>query len=234
MLGNSREKEDEKLKAKVTIVSTLPFILTERKPGQIPGYYEIAHAPTKETLGITHVGDAWFPELIPFADEKAPARRIHIPAESVADGIVNDYIGANLAVSHDFTDLNTGAQRLPGLFWVQGVLSGTTVLREYPDRVEKAKLNTIAWFEALVKLADDTWQKFRQHLMITDLQRSAATYLGFKNREWNVNVIEQLASVANCPVCMTQVNKAAVICFNCKYVLNKEEYNKKKDQFATA
>jgi hypothetical protein len=217
---------------KVTIVSTLPFVLTERKPGQIPHYYEIAAAPTRETLGITHVGDAWFPELIPFTDDKAPARRVHIPAEGVAEGICTDYIGASLAAQFD--PLDNGAMRLPGIFWVHGVLTGSQVLEIEPFKVKQAKLNTIAWFEALVKLADDAWQKFHQHIMITDLQRRAASYLGFKDREWNVNVIEALAAQASCPSCMSAVNKGAIICFNCKYILDKVKYEANKGNFATA
>lgn len=216
---------------KVTIVSTLPFILTERKPGQIPHLYEIASAPTKDTLGITHIGDAWFPELVPFADEKAPPRRIPISAEGVAEGIVNDYIGASLAVQYDILD--NGSRRLPGIFWVNGVKNGTQILETELIKVKQARLNTIAWFEALTKLADDAWQKFHQHIFISDLQRKACTYLGFKGREWNVDVVEQLASVASCPSCFSQVNKEAVICLNCKYILNKTKYNEMKDNFVT-
>lgn len=216
---------------KVTIVSTLPFVLTERKPGQIPGYYQVEAAPTKETLGITHVGDAWFPELIPFADERAPARRVHIPAESVAEGIVTDYIGASLAVQYDI--LEDGAMRVPGIFWVNGVLSGSDVIHRYAARVNQAQRNTIAWFEALTKLADDAWEKFHQHIMITDLQRNAARYLGFKNKDWCVNIVEAMTSQSSCPSCMSAVNKGAIICFNCKFILDRKKYDENKANFAT-
>ena len=217
---------------KVTIVSTLPFVLTERKPGQIPGYYEVEAAVDKDSLGITFIGDAWFPELIPFADTKAPARRMDISAEKVANGVVSDYIGANLAVSHDV--LSNGARRLPGIFWVNRIRNEDEVLEFEKTKVKFARLNTIAWFEALVKLADDTWTKYRQHMFITDLQRSAATYLGAKDRDWNVNVIEQMASMSVCPACSTQVTATAMLCHNCRYILNPDLYEKNKSRFATA
>lgn len=224
--------QSDELVPKVTIVSVLPFILTERKPGQIPGYYEIARAPAKGTLGITHITDAWFPELIPFADTKAPARRIDISAEKVADGIVNDYIGSCLAVSHDIADMETGARRLPGLFWVHGIWSGSDLIKREAGKVNQATINTIAWFEALVKLADDSWQKYHQHIMITDLQRNACSYLGFKDREWNVNVVEQMAATVSCPSCFSSVNKNAIKCYNCSYILDLEKYEQNKARFA--
>ena len=217
---------------KTTIVSTLPFILTERKPGMIPGYYEIQRASTKDTLGITHIGDAWYPELIPFSDTKAPPRRVNIFAEEVARGLVEDYISSSLAVSHD--ELDNGTKRIPGLFWVNGVLSGKEVYEKYFNEVRDARLNTSAWFEGLVKLADDDWQKNHQHKMITDLQRNACSYLGFKDRDWNVNVIEQIMQAAICPSCRTNVVKGAFVCFNCKYILDVEGYQKNKDRYAVA
>lgn len=216
---------------KVTVISTLPFVLTERKPGQIPGYYEIEAAVDKNSLGITFLGDAWFPELVPF-NEKALPRRIDISAEKVANGIVNDYVGASLAVSHDI--LPNGARRVPGLFWVYGIKNEDEILKTEARKVKQAKLNTMAWFESLVKLADDTWTKFHQHIFITDLQRSAATYLGFKDREWNVDVFEQISNISSCPSCKTQVVTGAIICYNCKYILDKAEYEKNKGNFATA
>jgi ribosomal protein L37AE/L43A len=215
--------------AKVTIVSTLPFILTERKPGQVPGYYEIARAEDKESVGITHLGDSWFPEFIPMTESKVPPRKTEIPAERVAEGLVSDYIGASLEVSFD--PLENGAIRAPGIFWLNGIKEAPTVLALEKAKVAQARKNTIAWFWALTKAADDTWVKFHQHVMITDIQRIAAKYLNLE-REWNVDVFAQMLSTATCPSCKTNVVTGAWICGKCNYILDMDMYKKNKERYA--
>lgn len=220
----------EVINPKVTIVSTLPFKLTESKPGMFPSYYEIEAAPTKDTLGITHISDAFYHELMPFGDTRAPLRRVDILAERVAQGLIQDYIQASLSVQMEILD--NGSQRVPGLFWVNGVHTGGYIKSNHRDELEQCISNTVSWFEALVKLADDDWQKNRQHKMISDLQRRACTYLGLKDREWNVNILEIMSSV--CWSCFTAVNPNAIKCATCSAILKEKEYEANKHRFAGA
>jgi len=65
--------------------------------------------------------------------------------------------------------------------------------------------------------------------MITDLQRIACKYLRL-TREWNFDVFEALGNL--CWACKTALNPTAIICQNCKAIINKTEFDKMKGQFA--
>lgn len=213
---------------KCTVVSTLPFGLSEDKYGLIPFRYLIPPAP-KEGISVLVVQDGYHMYQIPLSDDKAPPMKIVDLAEKIAEGLCADYIGANLAVNYEV--LENGAISAPGLFWLEGALSVVQVTAGYGDRVKQARNNTMAWFQNLVKIADDDWSKTHQHRTITDLQRSACRNLGLE-REWNFNVFDMTLTL--CWACKTSVNPTAIICSGCKSILNIDEYNKNKHRFVTA
>lgn len=218
----TKTREDLNLEinpARVTLISTLPYILREEKPGMFPAIYEVNAAPERGKLGITHIGNGYHLELVPYGDSKTPQRRIDIVAERIAEGLIFDYTAACLGVSFEPND--EGILRKPGMFWVSGVLSANEVAIRFAKEVETAQNQTAAWFWSLVTLADDDWGKYKQHKMITNIQRIAAKHLNLK-REWSIDAVELVNNV--CPACGESVNPGAAICKNCKAIVDPEKY----------
>lgn len=209
--------------SKVTLVSTLPFKLTEHKPGLNPSYYEVPAAEYNDISTIV-IEDGFHLLLIPLTDSKVPPMRITDTAEQIAASLIRDYVSAKLAI-----DLETGA--IPGLFWVEGKMSTLEIKQRFPHKVEVALHQTTLWFENLVKLADDDWAKSKQHRSISGEQRDACNFLNLE-REWNFSAQAELNNL--CFACKSVVHPEAIICSVCKAILNQVAYDKKKSQFVGA
>jgi len=202
---------------KATLVSVLPFSLNERKPGLYPGefFIEAVHDPMTE-FRLLAVGESCY--YVPLALER-PSYQVRIPAIGVAASIVNDYVNSVPLTSDEAH---------PGLFAVNENLHEKDVEEKYGDTLEEVRNKQLRWFEALVKMAADDYQKYRTHSVITDIQRVAARILNV-NTEWSKDFVKQ--AMGNCPACRALVDPVAIICPNCKFVINKEEYAKLKGQF---
>lgn len=207
---------------KATVVSTLPFKLTEDKPGLIPPYYEIPPAEFGK-VSILVVNDGYHSMLIPGTDEKTPPIKIPDPALTIANSLINDYVSANIEIDY-------GMGALPGLFAVDGEYSIKQITSIFSRQVEVALQQTYKWFERLVMRADDDWAKTHQHKSISEIQRAACNFLQFKNKEWNFNVVEMLQYL--CWACKVQVHPEAIICSSCKAILNQVEFDKRKNSFS--
>lgn len=206
----------------------LPFPLTEPKPGLNPSFYRIP-AAADDGIGILVVEDGFHLVVIPMTDEKTPPMRVTDTSERIAQSLVDDYISGCLAISYDVDEANN-AVPVPGLFWVPGEKSISQIEKEYTSKVSQAKRNTRAWFKNLVMMADDDWAKNHQYKAITDLQRFAAKYLKLE-REWNYDAFKEQANLL-CWSCKMSVNPQAILCSNCKAILNVAEYEKNKERFA--
>ena len=186
----------------------MPYAFEETKPGVIPGRYYIPQADDKDTPGILHVSngrsDMYLLDgrTIPFP----------CPAEEIAKSLVNDF---NLA------QLEADPTSHPALFYVNGTYTAAEVILRFKDKVEEAKKLQVKWFSKLIRRADDDWNKWKQHRMITDIQRHAAKELGMINKEWYHS--PQPEEFVKCPACATLVESSAVICKNCQFVINKEK-----------
>jgi hypothetical protein len=211
---------------KATIVSTLPFALNEFKPGLIPAVYVIDAAGHKD-FSITHIHDGYHNVLIPMSEEGAPPLRVTDTGEVIARSIIIDFIGACLGISYEpIQDKETGEVlenlALPGLFYVEGVQNKNSIKANHSDKLELAFQNTTYWFERLVMMADNDWQRTHQHKVITHLQRMACKFLNL-TREWNFEVMSHLENL--CWACKSAVHPDALICMNCKTVVKPDEYN---------
>jgi len=80
-----------------------------------------------------------------------------------------------------------------------------------------------------VKLADDDWNKYRQHKTISDIQRYACSFLKLE-RPWLLDA-EITAALSECPSCFEKVNPRAIVCSHCRFVLDEARY--KAAQFAS-
>lgn len=219
---------------KVTLVSVLPFKLEEFKPGLIPDLYIVPKAK-KDDIAYLEIADGYHYQLIPMANERVPPLKVIDLGEIVASSLIQDFTGANLGV--DYTPLENGAVPVPGLFYFEGIYKKDKdkteedikkiIKSQHRAEIEKATLNTTAWFERLIKIADDDWSKYHQYRFITDYQRTACTWLGLQ-REWNFSVFE--ANNSLCWACKKVVNPSAIICA-CGAILDMDKYNANKDKF---
>lgn len=206
---------------KCTFVSTLPFPMTEDKPGLIPSHYLIEGVQQPGDFTITHIDDGYHNFIVPLSDEKAPPIKMIDTGEKICEGLITDYLGAQLAISTE--KRQDGFTAIPGIFFVEGVFSKDVIKAIHRDKLRIALGNTAAWFERLVKLADDDWARYHQHKTISDVQRDACNYLGIR-REWNFEVQDVLNNL--CPACKSSIHPEAIICAVCKTVLNVEEFKK--------
>src|SRR5215468_1087965 len=198
-----------------TVVNYLPFTFIEKKPGQVPDEYIIPPATNEEkTPGLLPVKDTHSNLYMPLQENTF---RVPIAADTIANDLVEGLLSAQMKRDIDIAE--------PAIFFVEGNHTLESLKANYSEVITKAHYKQAVWLGRLVKQADDDWQRFRQHKFITDMERFAARKLGFK-REWvDVSAATPL-EFENCKFCTTQVLKGAVICPNCKHVLDPIAYAK--------
>lgn len=202
---------------KSTLVSLVPFPIVEEKPGLIPGHFEI-EASTDGKPRVTHIGECTHYVWI---DEVRGSLRVRNPSYLVAKSLVNDYISSQLEV---------GPDAHPALFWLPDVWVPAQVEEKHGDMLIEMGRRQVEWFIRLVRLADDDWQRTRQHYAISDLQRYAARALDPDNkmaRPWVFVNQEQTAPVPEtqlCPVCGSDIPRGVIVCRYCHAVLDAKRY----------
>jgi hypothetical protein len=195
-----------------TVVSLMPCAIVEKKPGLIPDTYFLPKAEKGDFQSIV-VTDTRFPVYI---DNDRGTMWIPALGETVAESIVRDYSNAQLGIED-------GAK--PGLFWIPGEHTKSNISKNHQAELSAGKDMQTRWFKRLVRLADDDWNRFHQHRMISDIQRYAAEFLG-SDREW-LSIDMQSLDVVRCPACSIVLqNPHAAICINCRCVLNRAAYEK--------
>ena len=198
-----------------TVISLLPIEIKERKPGLYPGEYIIPAAKERGDIGLLVIqeGIHYVPQL------EHPAYRAVTPAREVAKSLVDDFRDGCLGLEEDAE---------PGLFWVFGEYEKAAAKVSLRADIHNASVRQSKWFVNLVRIADTEWaQHPGNHNVISELMKHAAVHLGL-DKEWLVNP-DQMALV-NCPVCRTLVSAKAIVCGQCRAILNAEEY--KKFEFA--
>lgn len=210
-------KENEELLARpeyaCTVVNLLPYSLAEPKPMMLPSMYFIPAAKGEVPgLGYVKEGIHFIPN--PLIDEGKPGsviRQVTSPAE-MARSICEDYCIAHIALGEDAK---------PGLFWVEGKLLYPGIQKHYPKELAKARQQQRNWFANLINMADTDWQKNRNMLAVSDLQRMAASKMGV-DREW-VKWIEP-DSHMKCKFCQSTISVDSVICAICRQVVNQVKF----------
>lgn len=200
---------------KATIVSIVPFKIEEKKPTLYPGDYIIPPAEYPNGIETLIVGSAL---SFVYLDADRGSMRISVPAEQIAESVVNDWQNSILAARGDAR---------PGLFTLVGDWTHDEIRREHKEQLSMVKAGQRLWFEALVKMADDDWSKFKQHKMISNLQRIACKCLEIK-REW-LSIMPKEEEM--CPMCRSRVDSQAIVCGTCRFIIHPERYDAKR--FAT-
>jgi len=201
-----------------TVVSLLPFELVETKPGLNPNEYIIPAAPERGVACAVIPNDVFY--LInpdPLSDAKEVRNiKVPVPAIELAQAIITDYVGSLIGVEVPV--------KVPGLFAIKGDYRDPKVVSmSFAKQVEAYRNAQIGWFQNLVAIADDTWAKTKSPLGISDMQRSACQWLGFR-RDWMNPIPSELLD--QCPICKSNINPGALKCIACGHVINKAEYDK--------
>ena len=198
-----------------TVVTLLPRELLEEKPHLLPGSYRIPAAEWND-IAVLHVGEGcqWIPN--PLIDEGQPGASIKqvVSPREIARSLCEDYKSAHIALGEDAA---------PGLFWVQGRLTKNEVKKYHPEEIKKAKRQQDNWFRNLIAMADADWMKNHNMLAVSDLQRLAARCMGVKKDWVEFAITESIA----CPFCTISIPSVAIVCPNCRQILNQEEYKKR-------
>lgn len=192
-----------------TIVSIYPEKISEFKPRLIPGYFDIPGVK-KGSLEVLVIHRVSFP--IEIADGERTFMVPELP-EDVANSIVNDWMSAKIAVDE---------QGKPGLFWVDGAHTREAIPKHFKEKLDEADRLQINWFRRLVDLANNEFARTKQSRAIADIQRTAARYLGFMELPWMQ--LEDIVIPTNCKFCTFLIPPEAVVCPNCRNVLNPEAY----------
>ena len=200
-----------------TVVSLVPFDIREEKPGLIPNSFHLPASDMK-TPSVLSVGTS---RHYVYLDQDRGHLPVRTPSTEVARSIVNDYITAQQRVTPDAH---------PALFWVPGAKAASTIIKDHADLITENLLAQSIWFVSVCQQADDDWQKYRRHTVVSDIQRKMAQILGWnpEQHEWMSPNVTSIG--IRCPACGTLAMMGAAVCSQCQCILDPEKY--KSLQFA--
>jgi hypothetical protein len=202
VLPLSLENEDP-----CTLVSIVPFIINEFKPGIYPGRFVIPPCMDDNTPEFLKIGASVHFVSQFNGDDELPAIVIKTTAREMAVAVVSDYMQAQMDVTEDCR---------PGLIWIPGAQEEISAAEH-----KGMKQKQLRWFGKLVQRADNDWNRYKNNKVISDNQRFAARALGYE-RDWLNPSIEEVP--VKCPSCFTNVDPRAVVCANCRFVLDKKRH----------
>jgi hypothetical protein len=200
---------------KSTVISMLPYDYKADFPGVIPPYWLIPGLDVEDLkrgdFNVIHVDDSI--GYVPMLDGRSIMQRY--PGEMIAGSIVNDHINSSYAANQE---------AFPGLKALPGVHKKDEILKNFSEELKGLDIAQRKWFTILVRLADDMWRTplGRQSGVISDLQRTAAKVVS-PGKEWINDVRVDLIP---CPACTMSIPAAAMICPQCKTIINPAQYNK--------
>lgn len=201
--------------AGATIVSLLPFRFFQEAPGLYPVSQFFAEAAKKGEMEIIHVEPGWFNVYV---DHERGNIRVNQSAEAIAEAITND---AKASKPYGVVP----GQAEPGIFMLPGKLTKEQITKNHKDVLDARRALQDAWFLNLIAEADDLWNKYKSHRMISDTCRLAAKMLG-QDREWNIETTVE--NQTTCPACTTKVPTRAVVCPSCRCILDEAKFKNLK------
>lgn len=196
---------------KSTIISFVPFQISEEKPGLLPGRFVIP--PGSEEKPAIYTVEA--ARHYVYLDGDRGSLPVRDASYEVARSLCEDFSTAQLGRSED---------TFPGIFWVPGELTWEEIQKQFPDLVLQNRIAHKRWLLKLTQIADDDFNKHKQHNVVSDFQRRAAEILKLPHAQhpW-MNVNNTLES-STCPACGTLYRPGLVICANCACVLDKVKF----------
>lgn len=195
-----------------TIVSIVPVMIDDSKPGLIPSQYIIqAVKDPSNDFAILNVYRARFPVYL---DENRPALVVPAPSDTVAESICRDY---KTAISY----YEPGIAE-PGIFWVRGEHDKASIRLNFDGELEEARRLQVVWFKRLVEVAEDDWNRYHLRRVISTIQRIAASFLGHEAEWTNIKDPVNAPRMILCKFCKSDIHPDSVICRHCTGVLNLE------------
>lgn len=202
-----------------TIVSIFPIAIDERKDTLFPGRFELKAGSLANPATCVVKPASWFRDV----DPDQQLIEVPTPSNLIAQSVVQDY--CNGIPECDMQELR------PGLFWVLGEYDGEGVKKKYPHELEKANKRQNAWYLKLVERADADWARSNGNpRAISAHAKLAAQMLGLE-KEWLKDAIK-VEQMGRCKACTTFIRLDAVVCPNCKVVLDPEKAAKIGLKFA--
>lgn len=198
---------------KCTIVSFVPFELLEIKPGLIPPAFLIEKSDGINPT-ILHVGHSLH---YVYLDDTRGSLPVRGPSDLVAESIVRDYVDSQLGIDEGSA---------PGIFWVPGEWNVTEIKIKFPELWKNALAKQENWFRNCCRIADDDWNKYHQHNVISSSQRLMAEMLGLDPKEhiWMSPVVVNKSDIPKCFACFSVLNDPnQSVCHICKAVLRPSE-----------
>lgn len=193
-----------------TVVNLIPIDIDEQRPHMFPSSFMIPGAEKDGEMGLFYVGEGI--HYIPDPFEERSFKQVTSPHE-MARSLCDDYTSAHIGISDDAK---------PGLFWVPGRCTEQEIRTKYAKQLAAATELQRNWYRNLVALADVDWEKSKNRLAVSDLQRIGAKALGIQ-KEW---VEFRNLETVSCPYCNIAVQPGAIKCHNCKEVIDVEAYNR--------
>ena len=197
-----------------TIISIVPFMISEFKPGIYPGRFVIPGCLDYNKPEVLLVGTSvhFVPQYN--GDEELPAIVIKTNCREIADAVVKDYLQGQMDVD---------AETQPGILWLPGNINADEFRVKHIIKYNNLKKFQSNWFRKLVQRADNDWNRYKRHTVISENQRFAGRALGME-KEWLLP--EHYEVPVKCPSCLTNCAPEAVVCANCRCILKPEEYKK--------
>jgi hypothetical protein len=199
-----------------TLISIVPWGITEHKPGLFPGHFFIPPSVDEEPMCLQITDSVHYV----YIDKDRGSMRVVDPSYLVAKSIVADFNSAQMEAS-------TGCH--PGIFWRTGEYTTARVRNDLQEELAQIKTIQRRWFEAIVRVADDDWEKTRTHYAISDFQRIAARAIdpdNKRNRPWILSTAEvpETPETTLCRACGSDIPVGVAICRYCRFIVDPIKY----------
>jgi hypothetical protein len=200
-----------------TIVSIVPRPIRQEFPGLIPPIFELEESDGNYPV-VKLVKTAMH---FVYLDETRGSLRVQDSPNEVARAICDDFTNSQVGVSTD----SVGR---PGIFWLVGELTAPEVIEKHTPRLQNAHALQTIWMTDLARMADNDWNRYHAHNVVSEFQIKVARMLGWNPEQHDWMTPEKHPDT--CPACNTPTKSGIIICPTCRCILNPEEY--KKLQFA--
>jgi hypothetical protein len=173
-------------------------ISTEKWPPRHRTYFgslEIRSPESAETFAITPIRGC--NAVMDLGDKRT--MEVRLTAREIAEDIAREING------------DSGEGSFHGVFVAAGEMPTESELADARRRLE-------AFHRRLVATADLEWERTKNPMFITDLERRAARHLGLE-KPW----LYDPKPMADCPVCAEKIKPGVAVCRSCGAILDREK-----------
>src|SRR5229473_1867346 len=181
-----------------TATVSLVNISTEKWPPRHRTYFgslEVRSPESGETYAITPIRGCT--GVMDLGDKRIMEYRI--TAREIAEDVAREING------------DSGEGSFHGVFVAAGELPSEAELADARHRLEEFQ-------RRLVAAADLEWERTKNPMFITDLERRAARQLGLE-KPW----LYDARPLADCPVCAEKIKHGVAVCRSCGAILDREK-----------